>query len=153
VAGMAYAFSIRMTTQNIAIQDGERELLELEQRFWQALKDEDIETALALTDEPCVVMGPQGVASIDKQAFRMMMQSAPYKLNRFQLGDAQVRMLSDDVGIVAYPVHEEFVIDGQQLSLDALDSSTWVRRNGRWVCALHTEALKGDPFGRDRSAP
>ena len=35
---------------------------------------------------------------------------------------------------------------------DAADASTWVRRNGRWVCALHTESLKGDPFGRDRRA-
>jgi hypothetical protein len=34
--------------------------------------------------------------------------------------------------------------------LDAADSSTWVRRNGRWLCALHTEAILGDPFGRDR---
>jgi hypothetical protein len=30
------------------------------------------------------------------------------------------------------------------------DSSTWVRRNGCWLCALHTEAIAGDPFGRDR---
>ena len=23
-------------------------------------------------------------------------------------------------------------------------------KDGRWVCALHTESLKGDPYGRDR---
>jgi hypothetical protein len=28
--------------------------------------------------------------------------------------------------------------------------STWVRRNGGWVCALHTESILGDPFGRDK---
>jgi len=27
-----------------------------------------------------------------------------------------------------------------------------VRRDGRWRCVLHTEALAGDPFGRDRAA-
>ena len=132
-------------------QQTERELLELERRFWQALKDDDVETALSMTDEPCVVTGPQGVASISKEAFREMMRSSPYKLNSFELGDdAQVRLLSDDVAIVAYPVHEEFTMDGKPLVLDALDSSTWVRRNGRWLCAMHCEALKGDPFGRDR---
>lgn len=135
----------------MAKQTVERELLELERRFWQALKDDDVDTALSMTDDPCIVTGPQGVASIDKQAFRKMMQSAPYKLNSFELGDdIQVRLLGDDVAIVAYRVHEEFTLDGKPLSLDALDSSTWVRRNGRWVCALHTESLKGDPFGRDR---
>jgi hypothetical protein len=23
-------------------------------------------------------------------------------------------------------------------------------RNGRWLCALHTQSIAGDPFGRDR---
>jgi hypothetical protein len=36
------------------------------------------------------------------------------------------------------------------LTLEAADSSTWVRRDGKWLCAVHTEALKGDPFGRDK---
>jgi len=139
----------------MATQLVERELLELERRFWQALQDEDVETASNLADDPCVLTGPQGVASIDKATFREMMQSASYKLNRFELAnDPQVRVLSDDVAIIAYGVHEELTVDGKPISLDAADTSTWVRRNGRWLCALHTEALKGDPFGRDRvSAP
>ena len=27
-----------------------------------------------------------------------------------------------------------------------------MRRNGKWLCALHTESVAGDPFGRDRMA-
>lgn len=50
----------------------------------------------------------------------------------------------------SYRVHEELTVDGKPVTLDAADASTWVRRNGRWVCALHTEAISGDPFGRDR---
>jgi hypothetical protein len=61
-----------------------------------------------------------------------------------------VRLLGDDVAIVAYQVHEELTVDGKPVTLDAADSSTWVRRDGRWLCALHTEAIAGDPFGRDR---
>ena len=41
-------------------------------------------------------------------------------------------------------------VDGQPLSLDAADSSTWVRTDGRWQCAMHTESVLGDPFGRSR---
>jgi len=135
----------------MADQTLERELLDLELRFWQALKDNDVDTALSMTDDPCIVMGPQGHASVDKRAFRKMMTSAPYKLERFELGqDVQVHALCKDVAIIAYRVHEEFTVDGKSVSLEAADSSTWVRRNGHWVCALHTEALKGDPFGRDR---
>jgi hypothetical protein len=54
------------------------------------------------------------------------------------------------VALVGYKVHEDLTVDGKSVSLDAADTSTWVRRDGRWVCALHTESLLGDPFGRDR---
>jgi hypothetical protein len=60
-------------------------------------------------------------------------------------------MLGNDVAIVAYDVHEDLTVDGKRVSLDAADTSTWVRRSGSWVCALHTESLRGDPYGRDRS--
>jgi hypothetical protein len=66
--------------------------------------------------------------------------------------DVQVRVLGKDAAVLAYTVHERVTVDGKSLTMDAADASTWVRRNGRWVCALHTESLKGDPFGRDRSA-
>jgi hypothetical protein len=61
-----------------------------------------------------------------------------------------VRLLGDDTAIVAYTVHEELTVDGKPVSIDAADTSTWVRRDGRWLCALHSESLAGDPFGRDR---
>jgi uncharacterized protein DUF4440 len=72
-------------------------------------------------------------------------------LKRFELKDgAQVRSLGDGVAIVAYQVHEELTVDGKPVTLDAADASVWVRRDGRWLCAMHTESIAGDPFGRDR---
>jgi uncharacterized protein (TIGR02246 family) len=129
------------------------ELLGLEKRYWQAIQDNDFEAALELTDDPCIVTGAQGVASIDRNTFRNMMQSATYKIEDVYISpDVQVRVLGKDAAVLAYTVHERVTVDGKSLTMDAADASTWVRRNGRWVCALHTESLKGDPFGRDRSA-
>jgi uncharacterized protein (TIGR02246 family) len=129
----------------------EAEVLDLEKRYWQALKDQDVDAALRLTDEPCILTGAQGVGLIDRKTFAAMMKAASYTLNSFVLKDgAQVRLLGDDVAIVAYQVHEELTVDSKPVTLDAADSSTWVRRDGRWLCALHTEAILGDPFGRDR---
>jgi hypothetical protein len=91
--------------------------------------------------------------SVEPDAFEKMMRGASYTIRSAEVGDAQVRQLSDDVAVVAYEVHEELEVDGKPLSLDAHDSSTWVRRDGRWRCAQHSESLQGDPFGRDRSAP
>jgi hypothetical protein len=54
------------------------------------------------------------------------------------------------VTLLAYEVHEEPTVDGRLVELDAAETSTWIRRNGHWACALHSESIEGDPFGRDR---
>ena len=137
-----------MTTQT-----SEAELWGLEKRYWQAIKDKDVDAAMRLTDFPCIVTGASGVGSIDQKTFGTMMKSASYTLNRFEVKDgAQIRMLRDDVAVVAYQVHEELTVDGKEVNVDAADSSTWVHRDGRWVCAAHTESIAGDPFGRDRQS-
>ncbi|MBX7114220.1 MAG: nuclear transport factor 2 family protein [Myxococcaceae bacterium] len=127
------------------------ELLSLERQYWQALKDRDIQGAVALTDDPCIVTGSQGLGSIDRETFVTMMQNSSYTLNDFSLSDdAKVLQLSDEVAILAYKVHEDLTVEGEHITLDAADASTWVKRDGNWVCALHTESITGDPFGRDR---
>ena len=130
----------------------EQELLGLEKKYWQAIKDKDFEAALALTDDPCILAGAQGVQSIGREQFESMMNSAEYTLNEFELSeDAQVRMLGDNVAVLAYEVREQLTVEGMPLTLEAAEASTWVKRNGKWVCALHTESITGDPFGRDRA--
>jgi hypothetical protein len=129
----------------------EHELLELENQYWQAIKDKDVDAAIRLSDDPCIVTGAQGVARIDARTMAGMMNAAAYTLDNFTISDdVHVRQLADDVVVLAYNVHEELTVEGKRVTLDAADASTWVRRDRRWVCALHTESLKGDPFGRDR---
>ncbi len=131
----------------------EKELVDMERQYWQAIKDEDVNAAMELTDSSCVVAGASGVASIDRKAFAGMLNSSAWTLNEFEfVGDVQVRSLTDDVAVVAYRVKEQLTVDCKPLTLEAGDASTWVRRDGRWMCALHTEAIIGDAFGRDRDA-
>jgi hypothetical protein len=63
-----------------------------------------------------------------------------------------VRQLDADRAILAYKVHEDLTMDGEPGSIDAADTSPWVRRDGGRLCALHTESITGGPFGRDRAA-
>ena len=124
-------------------------LLGLETRYWQALKDKDVETALELTADPCVIVGAQGVGRVDPSMYEQMMSDASWTIVDFKIGDdVQVEMLGRNAAVVAYTVHEELTVDGEPVSFDAADSSTWVRRDGRWKCAMHTESVLGDPFGR-----
>jgi ketosteroid isomerase-like protein len=129
----------------------EKELVKLEREYWQALKDRDWDAALRLTADPCIVVSAGGVGEIEKKSVVEMMRKAPYTLDEFELGDIKVKMLGDDVAVVAYKAHEKMTVEGEPVTLDVADTSTWVRRRGRWVCALHTEAIQGDAYGRDRN--
>jgi hypothetical protein len=134
-------------------QERERELLALEKRFWDTMKTKDGRTAGQMTDDGCIVVGAQGVSAIDGAKMEQLMADGKWELKQYSFDDrnAQVRFVSDDVAIVAYKVNERVVVDGKTLPIDANDSSVWVRRNGEWLCALHTESLAGDPYGRDKA--
>jgi hypothetical protein len=136
-----------MTTESVR-----DDLIRLEHAYWQALSDQDAESAVRLSDDPTTIVGASGVTSLDRASLGSLLGGASYALQAFELKDVTVRLLTDDVAIVAYTVHEDLVLDGAELSIDAADASTWVRREGTWVCALHTESIAGDPFGRDRGA-
>jgi hypothetical protein len=106
---------------------------------------------MRLTDDTCIVTGAQGAASIDRKAFAGMLNSDAWTLEEFEIDDdTHVRLVTDDVALVAYKVREKLTVDGKPVTLEAADASAWVRRDGRWLCALHTESITGDPFGRDR---
>lgn len=137
-----------MENQNLG-----KELFNLEKKYWQAMKDKDFQTMLSLSDDPCLIAGAQGIASLGRNKLEEMMKSDSFTLRDFKLNeDFKVNVLNDDAAVLAYKVREDLIVDGKPVSLEALDASTWVRRNGKWVCALHTEAIQGDPFGRDRIA-
>jgi uncharacterized protein (TIGR02246 family) len=128
----------------------DQELRTVEQRYWDAVQRKDADEAIELSDDACIVVGAQGVGSIDREQLGKMLQQASYELTHYSFDDKQfqVRQIADDVAVVAYAVHEDLVVDGKPESLEAYDASVWVKRDGKWRCALHTESLRGDPFGR-----
>ena len=129
----------------------DKELLELEKQYWEAIQNRDGASATRLSDARCVVVGPQGIGHLDRQALAGMVENAPYELKKFRLDDdVHVRTIADGVALIAYKVSEEMIIDGKATTLEAFDSSVWVRRDGGWVCAAHTETLAGDPYGRNK---
>lgn len=89
-----------MSEQNMT-----KEILGLEKKYWQAMIDQDLQTAISQFDEK----------------------------------NAQVRLLGPDMAVVAYKVHSRFGAKGKDREMDAVDTSTWVKRGDKWVCAMHTE--------------
>lgn len=125
-----------------------QDILELERKYWRAVVEQDVETAKSLTDFPCLLAGPHGARSVDEKAFVRAMESSSMPLQKAEIEDgANVRMLSDDVAIIAYDVSVEMKSNGEVRKLRAADCSTWARRNGQWRCAMHAEAMR-EPSAR-----
>lgn len=128
------------TTQAI-----DTEILDLERRYWQAMRDKDLRTALALTEFPCLVAGASGVRSVDQATYEQMLTGGAWKIHDFKIEDgAEVRQLTDDVAVIVYGVREEMTDQGKPVKLHAYDSSVWVRRGDGWKCAMHTESVASD---------
>jgi hypothetical protein len=144
--------TLRIRTEGVKFVDRrtQTELTELEEMYWGALRDQDSEAAVQMTADTTIIAGAQGVSSIDKSTFVSMMNDQTWRLDDFELMDVNVQQVQDDVAVVAYRVREDLTVDGEPLTLEAADTSTWVRSNDGWRCAVHTESLIGDPFGRDR---
>jgi hypothetical protein len=128
----------------------EQELRALEGKYWNAIQSKDETAAMKLSDDQCIVVGAQGVGELDRERLGQMLKQASYELTSYEFDEKKfkVRKLTDDVAIVAYEVREDLIVEGKPQSLTAFDASVWLKRGDTWVCAMHTESLKGDPFGR-----
>ena len=129
-------------------------IIELETKFWQSMVDKNIDAAVAMLDDKSVVTGAQGLALLTHNDYRGMAKQGEslWNLKSFDLDDVKVTFPTEDIAVIAYRVTEEMEVEGKPLTLNAADATTWVRKGGKWLAALHTESLLGDPFGRDRRA-
>jgi hypothetical protein len=128
----------------------DQEIMAQEREYWDSMISKDPSVATRLTDEECLIVGAQGVSTVSSRTIGPLVQSDGWKLKSYDFSNVKVTMAAPDVAIAGYHVREELEVDGQPLTLEANDSSTWLLKDGRWVCAAHTESVAGDPFGRDR---
>ena len=130
----------------------EQELIQLEREFWNTMRDKDGGKAGSMTRDGCVVVGAQGVGAIDGKMMEQMMADGNWELKSYSFDEKtmQVQFINDDAAVVAYKVTEDLLVEGTKTPLEAYDASVWVREEGKWRCALHTESVAGDPYGRDK---
>jgi len=131
----------------------EKQITDLEMQFWQAMKAKDAGAATRLTAETCILTGAQGASRIERKMMGGMLAGATWTLHDYSFKNIVVDKVTDDVAVIGYMAHEKLTVDGKPVEFDAADASTWVRRNGKWECVLHTESIAGDPYGRDRKKP
>lgn len=119
--------------------DTDKDLIALEQRFWQTMVTGETDVALDMLAEPAGMVSSHGAMQFDHAGYRKMAENDDYKLVSYELSDFDVLRPSGDVAIVTYQVVQTTKIKDHNESARMCDSSTWVRRDGKWICALHTE--------------
>lgn len=120
-----------MTTQ--------REIMELERTFWQAMCDMDSDTAASMLDDQSAVVAARGIHHMDPTAYKQMAERGDVRMIDFTMSDEKVMFPTPDVAIATYKVDQSFSIGGKEMRMVAFDTTTWVRKNGRWVASAHTE--------------
>jgi hypothetical protein len=128
----------------------EREILGLEREYWDSMISKDPAVATRVTAPESIVVSAQGAGIVTPETIGPMVESGDWKLRSYDFKDVTFTSPSKDVAVVAYTVQGDYEIDGEPLRMEAHDASTWVKSGDGWKCALHTESVAGDAFGRDR---
>lgn len=116
-------------------------LIALERKFWQSMVDEQTDVALGLLAEPSFMVSPHGAMKFDHAAYRRMAEEGSQVVKRFELGEMDATFIGEDAAILFYEVTQILSPRGQQQENEQRmkDTSTWVKVDGRWRCAMHTE--------------
>lgn len=125
-----------------------KQIMAKEESFWRAMRDEDVDAATALLDETAVLAGMQRIHHFDRAGYGRMAKEGRMKLNDFSISDEKVLFPTGDVAVATYTVSQNFSVGGEAMDMVSYDTSTWVRKDGEWLCVAHTETPRNDPEGK-----
>jgi len=119
----------------------EKQIIELEKKYWQGMENHDYETVKQLTHFPCIIAGKNGVQSVDEDKFKKMFESGDGdKIKVLGISDIEAQLLIENTAVIAYSIELGIGDDTKKSSMKCACTSTWIKENNNWVCALHTEA-------------
>jgi len=104
------------------------------------MENHNYETVNNLTHFPCIIAGKTGLQSVDEATFKKRFESAEgNKIKVLNISDIEAQLLAENTAITAYQIELEMADDEQNSPTKCVCTSTWIKENNNWVCALHTE--------------
>lgn len=115
----------------------ETQIIKLEKKYWQGMENHDYETVKNLTRFPCIVAGKNGVQSIDETKFKKMFESGDGdKIKVLNISNVEEQLINENNAIIGYLI-ELGIPD--KAAMKCVCTSTWIKENNDWLCAMHTE--------------
>ena len=122
-----------------------KEIERLEHDFWQSMVDRKPSVATGMITEPTLMVSSHGPMTFDRAEYTKMANNEQHRLVEYSLSGMDVLFPTEDVAIATYHAHQKMEMDGKPLEFDSFDSSTWVKVDGAWKCAAHTESESKAP--------
>ena len=130
------------------MQPQAKTIIDLERKFWQSMVDNEPDIALGMLAEPSLMVSSHGAMSFDHQKYRQMAEQGKMVLRSYELSDMQVVFPNATTAIATYRVKQTVAQRGKETGRDVQemnDTSTWIKADGAWKCAIHTETpAKGE---------
>lgn len=120
------------------------DILALETAYWDAMKAKDGGRTAELAGDPSLVTGARGVMSIPRSRMGAMTEEGEWTLDAYDFEQVEVLSPAPNVAIIAYVVSQTVTMDGEQKTMRAADSSTWVKGEDGWACHGHNECFLPD---------
>ncbi|RQP22803.1 nuclear transport factor 2 family protein [Piscinibacter terrae] len=123
------------------MQAASKNIIDLERKFWQSMVDEDTDTALAMLDEPSLMVSSHGAMQFDHDKYRQMAEHGTMVIKSFELSDMNVVFPTEQTAVLTYHVKQALAERGKSklTHQEMADSSVWMHKGGKWVCVMHTE--------------
>jgi ketosteroid isomerase-like protein len=121
-------------------------LIDLENKFWQAIVDQDPDAATELLTEPALMVSSHGAMKFDHAGYRKMAEKGTMVLTSYQLSDMNVVFPNDETAVLTYHVKQEVSQrdNGKSTVQEMNDTSTWIKDGDDWLCVMHTETPAGE---------
>ncbi len=118
----------------------EVQIIELEKKYWHGVEHNDYETVKNLTLFPCIVAGKNGVQSISEAEFKKMFDSGQTnKIKVLNIYDVKEKLIAENTAVIGYYLDFTILDDSQKTPIKCVCTSTWIKENNKWACAMHTE--------------
>lgn len=121
-------------------------IIDLENQFWQSIRDQDVETSLELLTEPALMVSSHGAMKFDHEGYRQMAERGSMVLTEFELSNVEVVFPNDSTAVMTYHVKQKLAPRGKsdEIVQEVNDTSTWIRDGVDWKCVMHTETMAAE---------
>lgn len=118
----------------------EKQIIELEKKYWQGMENHDYEAVKKLTHFPCIIASKNGVQSVDEATFKKMFDSGKGdKIKVVSITNFESQIIGESA-VIAYIIELGIIDKENNPPVKCACTSTWIKENNNWLCALHTEA-------------